>query len=533
MTTAEPRGSGRVRGGGTAPAETHARVALVALIDAAISVEAVLLWAHGGEVGRILGLLILAAVLAAGVMRRSGLSFAVGFASHLSVLAMILLEAGWTSQPGLRHPDLWWAAPLGALALTGVVVMETRRRVVAMRQRIEAAADEARAAAAAAMAASDAKSAFLATVSHEIRTPLNGVLGMVRAMAQDALDPAQRHRLAVVKDQSETLLSLVNALLDLARIEAGRLDLEDGVVDFQEIGRAAQAAYTTLAAHKDIYFVLTVAPEARGRWRGDPTRVRQILYNFVSNALKFTDRGSVQVDLRHDGRQVVMSVADTGPGLTPVQLDRLFQKFVQAEASTARRFGGSGLGLAICRELAELMGGEVSARSVEGQGATFIARLPLQRLEDAPAAPADAPEPMFSRGGLRVLAADDNPVNRLVLKTLFEPLGVEPRLVADGAEAVAAFAEGAWDIVLMDVEMPVLGGPEATREIRAFEVRTGRKRTPVIALTANVMSRQAETYRAAGMDAVVSKPLELGRLLGAIETLLQAAETPQREAGAA
>lgn len=376
-------------------------------------------------------------------------------------------------------------------------------------------------------AANLAKSAFLATMSHEIRTPLNGVLGMAQAMAREDLPLPQRERLGVIRQAGETLLVLLNDLLDLSRIEAGRLELEDGIIDIVRIASGAQSTFTTLAAEKDLSFDLVMAPDAPAFWRGDPTRVRQILYNLVSNAVKFTPRGSVEVSVTGEAGGLVISVSDTGLGITPERLGMLFEKFVQADASTTRKFGGSGLGLAICRELCGLMGGVIEVKSVVNQGSTFTVRLPL------PAAMAPDPDCIVPGSSaapqlateipLRILAAEDNLMNQLVLKTLLEPLMIDLHIVNDGEGALAAWSDAHWDAILMDIQMPGMDGPTATRLIRAREEAEGRPRTPIIALTANAMSHHEREYLSAGMDALTPKPIELERLLSALDTALSGA----------
>ncbi|HWA63159.1 MAG TPA: PAS domain-containing protein [Caulobacteraceae bacterium] len=367
-----------------------------------------------------------------------------------------------------------------------------------------------------------AKSAFLATMSHEIRTPLNGVLGMVQAMAQDELTPVQAERLDVIQKSGAALLAILNDLLDLSKIEAGRLVLEEGECDIGEIASGVAAASTTLATEKDIGFHLEVDPDARGVYRGDATRVRQILYNLVSNALKFTLEGEVRVRVSRQRAMLVVTVKDTGIGIAPDRMGALFDKFTQADASTTRLFGGTGLGLAICQELAGLMGGKVTAESELGVGSTFTVRLPLPRIGGPRGAKAreQTRPPPAPKIDVRILAAEDNPMNQLVLKTLLHQVGVEPVLVGDGREALQAWESGDWDVILMDVQMPVMDGPTAARAIREAEARTGRRRTPIIALTANAMSHQAETYQACGMDAVVAKPIETARLYAALEAVL-------------
>jgi PAS domain S-box-containing protein len=383
--------------------------------------------------------------------------------------------------------------------------------------------------------ANRAKSAFLATMSHEIRTPLNGVLGMAQAIAQDTLTPVQRERLDVVRQSGEALLAILNDVLDLSKIEAGKLELEVTEFDLASLARGAHAAFTSLANKKGIEFDLVIDPFARGVYRGDSTRIRQIVYNLVSNAVKFTDQGAVSVHVSRMDDELKFTIKDSGIGIPPQDLGRLFRKFEQADASTTRRFGGTGLGLAICRELTQLMGGHLGVDSAVGHGATFWVELPLERIGDervdvAPATIEEAPD--HSAQEIRVLCAEDNPVNQLVLKTLLHQAGIEPVIVDDGAQLVEAWRREDWDILLVDVQMPVLDGPGATREIRTEEARTGRRRTPIVALTANAMSHQVSQYLAAGMDAFVAKPIDVALLFATIEDLLEAADEPSTRASA-
>jgi PAS domain S-box-containing protein len=374
-------------------------------------------------------------------------------------------------------------------------------------------------------AANLAKSAFLATMSHEIRTPLNGVLGMAQAMAAGPLAPEQRGRLDVIRQSGETLLAVLNDVLDLSKIEAGKLEFEEVEFDVGELAKGVHAAFSAVAAQKSLSFRLSLTRAARGCYRGDATRVRQLLGNLVSNALKFTEAGSVEVGVGRRAGALAFTVTDTGVGISPAQQAMLFRKFEQADASTTRRFGGTGLGLAICRELAERMGGRIEVTSAEGQGSSFTVVLPLPRVTGGrPAAPATAaPSPPCAPSALRVLAAEDNPVNQLVLRTLLSQAGVEPEIVGDGVDAVAAWESGDWDLILMDVQMPRMDGPTAARFIRGRERAQGRARTPIVALTANAMNHQVQQYLAAGMDGFVSKPIEVGRLFEAINAALAGA----------
>ncbi|QUD88445.1 ATP-binding protein [Phenylobacterium montanum] len=373
----------------------------------------------------------------------------------------------------------------------------------------------------AADAANEAKSAFLATMSHEIRTPLNGVLGMVQAMAREPLPEHQRERLGVIGASGEMLLAILNDMLDLSKIEAGRLELE--VVDFDLAALVSEVAaiFEPLAAGKGVAFTVEIAPDATGAYRGDPLRVRQIVHNLVSNAVKFTADGTVQVELGAEGGGVRLVVSDTGIGIAPERIEQLFDKFVQADSSTTRRYGGAGLGLAICRQLCLQMGGEIRAQSDLGRGSRFTVWLPLDAVEAAAQPLLEADEAALPGQGasLRILAAEDNPVNQLVLKTLLGQAGIEPVLVDDGAAAVAAWSGGSWDLILMDAQMPVMDGLAAAREIRRREAESGRAPTPIIALTANAMSHQVEAYLAAGMDSVVAKPIQIAELFEVIAAI--------------
>jgi signal transduction histidine kinase/AmiR/NasT family two-component response regulator len=377
-------------------------------------------------------------------------------------------------------------------------------------------------------AASRSKSAFLATMSHEIRTPLNGVLGMAQAIAAEPQLPGQvRSQVAVIRESGEGLLAILNDILDLSRVEAGKLELESLTFDLAALATGARDAFSPLAAAKGVTVELEVGPDAGGLYLGDPTRVRQILHNLISNALKFTARGRIGVRLERDAGAVTMTVTDSGVGIEAETLSRLFAKFEQADASTTRRHGGTGLGLSICRELAELMGGAISAESEPGHGSTFRVTLPLPWQGAAPA-PVQAAEPDLAPARpLRVLAAEDNAINQLVLKTLLAQVGVEPEIVSDGRAAVEAWRREPWDLILMDVQMPGMDGPTAARAIRAEEVAGGRARTPIVALTANAMAHQVADYAAAGMDTHVAKPIEAEALYAALRLADQSSPTAE------
>jgi len=421
------------------------------------------------------------------------------------------------------HADRWPAVLVAAVALAAMFayVLEAAPHREAIEGALADALARARAGERAADRANAAKSAFLATMSHEIRTPLNGVLGMSQVMARDELSPPQRERLEVIRQSGEALTALLNNVLDLSKIEAGQMEVEAIPFALADILGPAHAAFAALANDKGLRLELEVDDSAQGVFQGDPTRLRQVVYNLLSNAVKFTDAGVITLGAKADPGGLRLWVADTGPGMTGAELRRLFVRFAQLDAATTRRHGGTGLGLAISHELCGLMGGALDATSTPGEGSTFTLTLPLVRLEHA-AGPVE-PTTSVAQGalaGLRVLAAEDNRVNQVVLQALLAPLGVEPIMVADGAEALAAWESGEWDLVLMDVRMPVMDGLAATAAIRARERREGRRRTPIIGLSADAMDHQVDELLAAGMDSHVSKPIDVTRLYGVLEAAL-------------
>jgi signal transduction histidine kinase/ActR/RegA family two-component response regulator len=396
--------------------------------------------------------------------------------------------------------------------------------------------------AAEAMAASEAKTRFLANMSHEIRTPLNGVLGMTEAILSDTLSPLQRERLGIVRQSGETLLAILNDILDLSKVEAGKLELEAKPFRLADLAASADVMFKEAARHKGLAFSVVAAGATDAVFNGDAGRIRQILFNLISNALKFTDGGGVYVVLTETDDRLSMTVRDTGPGIEPDHLERLFERFQQADASTTRKFGGTGLGLAICWELTQLLGGEISAQSTLGQGATFQVDLPLRRAEAAdalaflkadlqqaragptpPAPPAQSPPTPAEtpKATTRLLCAEDNEINQLVLRALLEPLNYDVVMVENGLKALEAWRAESFDLLILDVQMPVMDGPTAAAAIRAREREMGLAPIPIMALTANVMSSQVQDYLSIGMNCVVAKPINLDELYAAIDKLLK------------
>jgi PAS domain S-box-containing protein len=364
--------------------------------------------------------------------------------------------------------------------------------------------------------ASRAKSEFLANTSHEIRTPLNGLLGLVRLAQEPAIGAARlREYLGRIDDCAQALAGLISDILDLSKIEAGQLTLEKVDFDLHGLIDTMRAAYAELARAKGLGFRLEIAKDVPQWVAGDPVRLRQILANYMSNALKFTERGAIEAALRRlpDGR-LRIQVRDTGPGVDPALQPRLFHPFSQADASTTRRYGGTGLGLSICRQLAVLMGGGVGVESRPGAGSLFWADLPLyeamprQPVEERRAA-ADALR------GARILLVEDNAVNMLVAEATLRQWGAQVHVAENGADAVSAVAAAdsagtAFDAVLMDLQMPVLSGIDATIAIRRHH---GAVSLPIIALTADVLVSDRDKAIRHGMNDFLSKPIDPDRLV--------------------
>jgi len=376
-----------------------------------------------------------------------------------------------------------------------------------------------------------AKAIFLATMSHELRTPMNGVLGCTQLLQDTSLTDPQRQLLETMHRSAESLLVLVNDILDFSKIEAGKMSLEVADVEIRPLIDDVITLSSEMAKKKGLTVQVQLASDIPAVLRGDPVRLRQVLFNLVGNAVKFTEQGGVHVSVKtvpcnqknSDAIVLYWMVKDTGIGITPDQQARLFGAYAQAEASTARRFGGTGLGLMICCQLVELMGGAMMVESKPGEGSSFsytTSLLPaIQRETSAHADKVSIASIADRTTPLRILVVDDNEINQVVACKFLQKLGCQVEVARNGREAVDSIARATYDAVLMDCEMPEMNGYEATQEIRRQEHTTTRH-LPIIALTGHASSEDEQKCRQAGMDDVVTKPMTLPTLRAKLEHLL-------------
>jgi signal transduction histidine kinase/ActR/RegA family two-component response regulator len=391
---------------------------------------------------------------------------------------------------------------------------------------------EARALASKAEAASKAKSEFLALMSHEIRTPLNAILGMVELMRDRPRDREDTENLDTVEKSARALLAMIGDVLDFSKIEAGQMEFNAERFDPAGIVADIASQFRPMREAKGLDFATEGFDTLPPALLGDEGRIRQIMMNLIGNAIKYTDEGGVRVEANYASEdytaELTFDVVDTGPGIAPEELERIFAPFEQLESAMKRENGGSGLGLAISRRLAESMGGALEVQSIPGEGSRFTLKLPLIE------APADdgsvttggfgSAAPNF--GGTRILIAEDNATNRLILDRFLAPTGATLSVAEDGGAAISLFANGAPDVVLMDVSMPVKSGLEATEEIRAIEAREGRPRSIILALTANAFGEDRAACMAAGMDGFLAKPIKRDHLFQAVIDALEGSSDP-------
>jgi signal transduction histidine kinase/ActR/RegA family two-component response regulator len=380
-------------------------------------------------------------------------------------------------------------------------------------------------------AANRAKSTFLANMSHELRTPLNGVTGLADALGRTSLTDEQREMVGIIETSARTLETLLSDLLDFSGLESGKIEIHTEPFDLMGSVRACAAAYAQLAQNKGLSFDVQVADDAQGQWLGDANRIRQVLLHLLSNAVKFTTEGGVRLGVEAHQTGLKFTVSDTGIGFDEATKARLFQRFEQADGSITRQYGGAGMGLALSQALAEAMDAQLDAQAAPGHGATFSFTLDCARLTDDSGtdelSEADESRP------LRILVAEDHPTNRKVVEIMLSAFGVDLSFAENGQEAVDAYRMSRFDLVFMDMQMPVMDGLTAIRAIRDLESSEARPRTPIYTLTANAMPEHALASAQAGSDGHVTKPVTSETLLGVLVAACHGGDANDRPAKAA
>ncbi|MCI5046223.1 MAG: ATP-binding protein [Aquisalinus sp.] len=404
----------------------------------------------------------------------------------------------------------------GAVAqFVGMLLMADKAD--AMTESLRSALDEAR-------NASATKSAFLANMSHEIRTPMNGVLGAAAALKGSELDEHQGNLVDIIHGSGDALMTVLNDILDFSKIEAGQVSMEQSEFSLRSVIQKVESVHNLKAADRGLDFTATVEDDVADQLVGDAHRIAQILHNLVSNAIKFTHEGGVWLTVKKDAaaaqgenEAILITVEDSGIGMTPEEKEYVFDKFAQADDSTTRNYGGTGLGLSIIQSLVEAMSGELVCDSEKGRGTTFRITLALPKADQLEAEAEAEEECAVGQLAERILLAEDNVTNRMVLEALLKPFDLSLTCVENGQEAVEAFETDTFDLILMDIQMPVMDGTEALAKIREIEARDDRTPTPIIAATANAMVHQIDEYMSLGFDGHLTKPIRMDALMAVLQ----------------
>ncbi|MFA4937707.1 ATP-binding protein [Brevundimonas sp.] len=487
-------------------------LALVAVNNAVFGAFAVRQAFEGGDLSLVSAALLIAGAIINGVIVSAG-SRALTWASILPLMMCFVGIAGAAVATG--H------TPLATLQISGASLLFVIAACVASTQlaRKLRLAEEARLAA---ERANRAKGQFLANMSHEIRTPLNGVVSMADLLAKSPLAQSDREMVEIIRSSGQNLTGLLSDILDVARIEAGEIALESAPFELGDMLRSVCALFSLKAREKGVTVVLEIAPVVDRAILGDGARLRQVVTNLVANAIKFTDRGEVRLSAELDDQsRLRLAVRDTGIGFDPAETGDLFGRFQQADGSITRRFGGSGLGLAIAKDLTQLMRGDIGYDSRVGTGSVFWILLPFTAAESPIATPqqtdvrAETPDRTLS-----VLVADDHETNLKVVVLILDQVGAQCTTVGDGAAAVAVFRAGAFDLILMDMQMPIMDGLTAVRLIREIEATGDRGHTPIAILSANALPEHIAVALAAGADRHVAKPVRPDVLIELVHELV-------------
>ena len=506
--------------------ETIKAFAALFLATAAYSATSVYLWFWGGEAGK-----VFCVIQTCGGLLHVSLGL---YKTRWMLVAAVTPHASYLLGLPLLSALLDDRLPPESAAVIGVGGLLYLAHLVTAVRRASSDNDAVRQERARAEEASRAKSDFLATVTHEIRTPMNAVVSAGVLLQRTPLTEEQAQHVKMLSNASEVLMGLLNDVLDLSKIEAGKMKLEEAEISLPESLKALETLWEAPARDKGLKLELSLSPNLPERVCVDPLRLKQILFNLLSNAVKFTDHGTVTLRARRvaeeAGLMIAFEVQDTGCGIDPADIDRLFDSFEQADAGTTRRHGGTGLGLAISKRLARLMGGDLTVSSAVGQGSTFRLLLPA-REQRAPvveegyedeAVEAAVPAVFQSASELSLLVAEDHEVNRRIVAMFLEPLGWRLTMVENGQEAVEAAKVERFDCILMDMQMPVMDGPDATRAIRAAGGPNAT--TPVVALTANALDHHRQVWAEVGVHAFLTKPIDPRVLTATIMAAVSPAE---------